>query len=126
MTLDDTLVSAAHDLHNTEHLYGNSADLWQKASKLATIKGKTLTEYDLVLAHICLVEAQVSNRTSSASLYPKLASLYALLGLFAPIEPDPADQALEAIEADIRVMASKLAPEMPKAEPIDFGSPNGA
>ena len=45
MTLDDTLVSAAHDLHNIEHLYGNSADLWQKAAKLATIKGKTLTEW---------------------------------------------------------------------------------
>ena len=120
MTLDDTLVHSAQQLHNAEHNYGETGAFWAKAAQLASIKAnKTITTYDLVLCHVAALETKISNKNNAMSVCPELAALYAVLASLVPDPaPDPASEKLDAIEADIREMAAKLAPEMPKAEPM--------
>jgi len=126
MKLDDTLVHSAQQLHNSEHNYGETGAFWAKAAQLASIKAnKNISTYDLVLCHIAALETKISNKNNALTVYAELAAMYAVLATLAPSEPDPASEKLDAIEADIREMAAKLAPEMPKAE-LMFGSPNGA
>ena len=117
MKLDDTLVHSAQQLHNSEHNYGETGAFWAKAAQLASIKAnKTISTYDMVLTHIAALETKVSNKNNALTVYAELAAMYAVLATLAPSEPDPASEKLDAIEADIREMAAKLAPEMPKAE----------
>ena len=126
MKLDDTLVHSAQQLHNSEHNYGETGAFWAKAAQLASIKAnKTISTYDMVLCHIAALETKISNKNNALTVYAELAAMYAVLATLAPAEPDPAAQALDAIEADIRDMAAKLAPEMPKAEPMGLGNAQG-
>ena len=119
MKLDDTLVLSAEALHNAEYNYGSTEEFWKKSAKLASIKGKPLTPYDIVLAHICVLETKISNKNNAISLYPEIAGLYAVLASFVKhTDDDPAGQKLDVIEKDIQEMAAKLAPPMPRAESI--------
>lgn len=115
MKLDDTLLQSAQTLHDSEYKFGNTKEFWEKSAKLATIKGKPLTAYDIVLAHICVLETKISNKSNMISLYPEIAALYAVLASFVGEMPTPADDKLTEIESDIRAMATKLAP-MPRVE----------
>jgi len=125
MKLDDTLVHSAQQLHNAEHNYGETTAFYAKAAQLASIKAnKTITTYDLVLCHIAALETKISNKNNAMSIYAELAAMYAVLGSLVPDEPDPAAEKLDAIEADIREMAAKLAP-MPKAEPMSTDNAQG-
>ena len=126
MKLDDTLVHSAQQLHNSEHNYGETGAFWAKAAQLASIKAnKLISTYDCVLCHIAGLETKVSNKNNALTVYAELAAMYAVLATLAPAEPDPAAQALDAIEEDIRDMAAKLAPEMHKAEPMGLGNAQG-
>lgn len=126
MQIDETLVNSAQIIHNSEHLFGPSADLYTKASQLSALKGVKLSPYQCVLAMICITEAKIASNAKALTQYSEIAGLYAILASLAPPEADPEEQRLDALEADlIKEMAAKLAPEMPKAEPM-FGSPNGA
>ena len=121
MKLDDTLIHSANHIHNAQHNYGETTAFYAKAAQLASIKAnKTITTYDLVLCHIAALETKISNKNNAMSIYAELAAMYAVLGSLVPEEPDPAAEKLDAIEADIREMAAKLAP-MPKAEPMSNG-----
>lgn len=118
MKLDDTLVSSANHLHVAQHNYGETTAFYDKAAQLASIKAnKTISTYDLVLCHIAGLETKISNKNNAMSVYSELAAMYAVLGSLVP-DPDPASEKLGQIEDDIRQMAAKLAPEMPRAEPM--------
>ena len=118
MKLDDTLIHSANHIHNDQHNYGETTAFYDKAAQLASIKAnKTISTYDLVLCHIATLETKISNKNNALSVYAELAAMYAVLGSLVP-DPDPAADKLDQIEEDIRQMASKLAPEMPKAEPM--------
>ena len=119
MKLDDTLVLSAETLHNAEYHYGTTKEFWEKSAQIASIKGKPLTAYDMVLAHICVLETKISNKSNMISLYPEIAALYAVLASFVKEMPTPAETKLSEIESDVRAMAEKLAP-MPRAEPVNI------
>lgn len=118
MKLDDTLVISAQTLHNAEHNYGSTKAFWEKSAQLASIKGRHITPYEMVLAHICVLETKISNKNSATSVYPEIAALYAVLASFTGEHYDPAEEKLDVIEKDIKEMAAKLAPPMPRAEPM--------
>lgn len=117
MKLDDSLVKSAQILHEEERNFGKS--FYEKAASIASIKANTnITAYTIVLCQIAVLEAKISNKVNAMDLYPELSGLYAVLStLVPPAKEDPATERLDAIEADVRAMAEKLAP-MPKVEGI--------
>ena len=112
-------IHSANHIHNAQHNYGETTAFYDKAAQLASIKAnKTISTYDLVLCHIAALETKISNKNNAMSVYSELAAMYAVLGSLVP-DPDPASEKLDQIETDlIKEMAAKLAPEMPKAEPM--------
>jgi hypothetical protein len=115
MKLDDTLVQSAQNLHALENNFGNTKAFWEKSARLASIKGRSMTPYEMVLAHICALETKISNKIDAVDVYPEIAAMYAVLSSFSKDLVDPVENKLGIIEKDIQDMAAKLAP-MPRAE----------
>ena len=118
--IESSLTDAAKSVNTQADTYGSTNALYKKAAALASYKlGRGLSEHDVLLVEMSILEAKMAARRDIAETYSELIRLLATASGLAATQPIRlAEDMLATVEdnlADgVKRIAGMFAPKMPQ------------
>ena len=119
-TIETSMTDAAKAVNLASDTYGSTNALYKKAAALASYKlGRGLSEHDVLLVEMSILEAKMAARRDIAETYSELIRLVATASGLAATQPIRlAEDMLATVEdnlADgVKRIAGMFAPKMPQ------------
>ena len=118
-TIETSLTDAAKSVNTQADTYGSTNALYKKAAALASYKlGRGLSEHDVLLVEMSVLEAKMSARRDIAENYSELIRLLATASGLAATQPIRlAEDMLATVEDNltdgVKRIANMFAPKLP-------------
>ena len=118
-TIETSLTDAAKSVNTQADTYGSTNALYKKAAALASYKlGRGLSEHDILLVEMSVLEAKMSARRDIAENYSELIRLLATASGLAATQPIRlAEDMLATVEDNltdgVKRIAGMFAPKLP-------------
>ena len=118
-TIETSLTDAAKSVNTQADTYGSTNALYKKAAALASYKlGRGLSEHDILLVEMSVLEAKMSARRDIAENYSELIRLLATASGLAATQPIRlAEDMLATVEDNltdgVKRIANMFAPKLP-------------
>ena len=119
-TIETSMTDAAKSVNTQADTYGSTNALYKKAAAIASYKlGRGVSEHDVLLVEIAVLEAKMAARRDIAETYSELIRLVATASGLAATQPIRlAEDMLATVEdnlADgVKRIAGMFAPKMPQ------------
>ena len=118
--IETSLTDAAKSVNTQADTYGSTNALYKKAAAIASYKlGRGLSEHDVLLVEMSVLEAKMSARRDIAETYSELIRLVATASGLAATQPIRlAEDMLATVEDNltdgVKRIANMFAPKMPQ------------